>query len=52
MEGFNRPSLLNSGAFTILANGLSAFKSQGVPSTRVQQPISHLEPKKMFLKIF
>ena len=44
IEGFKRPSSLKSGAFSILANGLSGFGSHGVPSTRVQHPISQFEP--------
>lgn len=44
MDGFRRPSSLKSGAFSILAKGLSGFGSQGVPSTRVQAPISLFEP--------
>jgi hypothetical protein len=45
MEGFNLPSSLKRGAFSILANGLSGLGSQGVPSTRDQQPISLFAPR-------
>lgn len=38
IEGFNRPSLLNRGGFSILANGLLGSGSEGVPSTRVHLP--------------
>ena len=44
MDGFKRPSVLKRGVFSILANGLSGLGSHGVPSTRVQQPITLLEP--------
>lgn len=44
IEGFNLPSSLKRGAFSILANGLSGLGSHGVPSTRVQHPISLFAP--------
>lgn len=44
IEGFNLPSSLKRGAFSIFANGLLGLGSQGVPSTRVQQPISLFAP--------
>lgn len=44
IEGFNLPSSLNRGAFSILANGLSGLGSHGVPSTRDQHPISLFAP--------
>lgn len=44
MEGFKRPSSLKRGAFSVLAKGLSGLGSEGVPSTRVQHPISQLDP--------
>lgn len=43
IDGFNLPSLLNNGGLSILANGLFASGSLGVPSTRAQQPI--VEPR-------
>lgn len=38
-EGFNFPSLLNNGGFSILAKGLLGSGSVGVPSTRAHLPI-------------
>lgn len=43
MEGFNRPSLLKSGGFSIFANGLLGSGSLGVPSTRAHCPT--LDPR-------
>lgn len=44
MEGFNLPFTLKSGGFSILANGLFGFGSQGVPSTRAHSPTTLLRP--------
>lgn len=52
IEGFNFPSLLNNGRFSIFAKGLLGSGSLGVPSTRAQQPIVELRPTviKFYLK--
>uniref|UniRef100_A0A034WV40 Uncharacterized protein n=1 Tax=Bactrocera dorsalis TaxID=27457 RepID=A0A034WV40_BACDO len=39
IEGLSLPSLLNSGGFSILANGLFGSGSDGVPSTLDHCPI-------------
>lgn len=44
MDGFNFPSTLNNGRFSIFANGLFGSGSDGVPSTRDQQPILVFRP--------
>lgn len=44
IDGFNLPSLLNNGGFSILANGLFGSGSLGVPSTRAQHPMVELRP--------
>ena len=44
IEGFNLPSVLNNGGFSILANGLFGSGSLGVPSTRAQHPITEPRP--------
>lgn len=46
IEGFNLPSLLNNGGFSIFANGLFGSGSLGVPSTRDHWPIVEPRPTK------
>lgn len=47
IDGFSFPSLLNSGGFSILANGLFGSGSEGVPSTLAHFPT--LEPLPIIL---
>lgn len=44
MEGFNFPSVLKSGGFSILANGLFGSGSLGVPSTLAHFPTREFLP--------
>lgn len=44
MEGFNFPSELNNGGFSIFANGLFGSGSLGVPSTRAHFPTLEFLP--------
>lgn len=44
IDGFNLPSLLNKGGFSIFANGLLGSGSDGVPSTRAQRPTREFLP--------